>query len=116
MQEHSKGQTEYELTENHLLRISNAKGRRVECVTGSALITAYGEPTDFSIRQGNTFTIPNDGLTLIETIGKGRVRIKAAPPPGRAWLERVGRKAGNKLGSTLRRLRRSLQGGQPSTS
>lgn len=104
----AKGHVEYELTERRLLRLSNAMGRRVECVSGLALITAYGESTDFSLRQGNVFIIPNNGLTLIEAIGNGRIRVKSPALPGQASLARTGRK----MAELLRRLWVAVQGEQ----
>lgn len=104
----AKGHVEYELTEKHLLRLSNAMGRRVECVSGRALITAYGEQTDFTLREGNVFIIPNNGLTLIEAVGNGRVRVKSPALPGQATLARGGRG----LLQWLRRLWHAVQGEQ----
>jgi hypothetical protein len=83
-----QGQAEYRLTENHPLRIAYAAGRRIECLDGTAWITAYGESTDFMLRQGQTFEVPNDGLMLIDAVGSGVVRVRlpagsedgAAPP------------------------------------
>jgi hypothetical protein len=102
-----QGQAEYRLTENHPLRIAHAAGRRIECLVGTAWITAYGEHTDFMLRQGQTFEVPNDGLMLIDAAGSGGVRVRlpagsedgAAPPhllqrlsaaAGRLWPASVG--------------------------
>jgi hypothetical protein len=71
-----QGQAEYRLTENHPLRIAHAAGRRIECLDGTAWITAYGEHTDFMLRQGQSFTVPNDGLMLIDAVGSGVVRVR----------------------------------------
>ncbi|MDC8760160.1 DUF2917 domain-containing protein [Janthinobacterium fluminis] len=104
----AKGHVEYELTERHLLRLSNAAGRRIECVSGRALITAYGETTDFSLREGNVFIVPNNGLTLVEAIGNGRVRVKSPALPGQASLARTLRRAAE----LLRRIWHAVQGEQ----
>jgi hypothetical protein len=71
-----QGQAEYRLTENHPLRIAHAAGRRIECLDGTAWITAYGESTDFMLRRGQTFDVPNDGLMLIDAVGSGVVRVR----------------------------------------
>jgi len=71
-----QGQAEYRLTENHPLRIDHAAGQRIECLDGVAWITAYGESTDFFVRAGTTFDVPNDGLTLIEAVGANTVSIR----------------------------------------
>lgn len=78
-------QIEYELTEQHLLRLTNAKGRRVECVSGRALITACGEARDFELCAGQVFVVPNRGLILIEAIRNGRIRVAPAAPRRHAW-------------------------------
>lgn len=71
-----QGWAEYRLTQNHPLRIANAAGQRIECLDGTAWITAYGEHTDFMLRRGLSFEVPNDGLTLIDAAGAGVVRIR----------------------------------------
>lgn len=71
-------QVEYELSDTQLFRLSNAKGCRVQCLTGTALITVFGELDDFTLHPGETLVIPNHGLALVEAIGRGRVTVK--PP------------------------------------
>ncbi|HEX8405986.1 MAG TPA: DUF2917 domain-containing protein [Duganella sp.] len=72
----SQGLAEYRLTQDHPLRIVHAAGRHIECLEGTAWITAYGEPTDFMLRRGQSFEAPNDGLMLIEAAGAGAVRVR----------------------------------------
>lgn len=89
-----QGLAEYRLTQDHPLRIANAAGQRVECLDGTAWITAYGEHTDFMLRRGLTFEVPNDGLMLIEAAGAGVVRIRlpaetAAPQGWRGLQHKV---------------------------
>jgi hypothetical protein len=71
-----QGQAEYRLTQDHPLRIAHAAGRWIECLDGTAWITAYGENTDFMLRQGQSFEVPNDGLMLIDAVGSGVVRVR----------------------------------------
>lgn len=71
-----QGLAEYRLTQDHPLRIVHAAGRRIECLEGTAWITAYGEHTDFMLRPGQAFEAPNDGLMLIEAAGTGAVRVR----------------------------------------
>ncbi|MDR3481259.1 MAG: DUF2917 domain-containing protein [Burkholderiaceae bacterium] len=66
---------DFALVEDYPLRFSKAKGRRVECLSGVVWITAYNELSDYMLRAGEVFVIPNNGLTLIEAIGDCRVRI-----------------------------------------
>jgi hypothetical protein len=82
-----KGLAEYRLTQDHPLRIAHAAGQRVECLDGTAWITAYGEHTDFMLRRGQSFEVPNDGLMLIEAAGAGvvRVRLPAGSEPPLGW-------------------------------
>lgn len=90
------GQAEYKLSASQPLRLVHAAGRRIACLSGTAWITAYGQRTDFMLRAGQSFEVPNDGLTLIEAVGQGRVRIEA---PARAATQ------GHWAGRLLRRLR-----------
>jgi hypothetical protein len=66
------------LRENYLLRLAKVKHGRVKCVSGLALITAYNQLSDVELRPGEVFTVPNQGLILIEAIGACRLRIE--PP------------------------------------
>lgn len=77
-------QIEYELTEHRLLRLTGAQGRRIVCVSGRALITAYGEAADFELSAGQVFVVPNRGMVLIEAIKHGRIRV-APPAPRHGW-------------------------------
>ncbi|MEO5934602.1 MAG: DUF2917 domain-containing protein [Duganella sp.] len=87
-----QGLAEYRLTQDHPLRIAHAAGRWIECLEGTAWLTAYGEHTDFMLRRGQTFEVPNNGLMLIEAAGTGVVRVRmpveTAPPPGWRGLQR----------------------------
>lgn len=85
----SKGRAEYKLTENHPLRLVHAAGRRIDCLSGTAWITAYGQHTDFMLRAGQSFEIPNDGLTLIEAVGTGRVQVRLPEQRQVSWAERL---------------------------
>jgi hypothetical protein len=66
---------DFALAENHPLRFSKARGRRVECLSGIVWITAYNETQDTMLSPGQAFVIPNNGLTLIEAIGHCSVRV-----------------------------------------
>jgi hypothetical protein len=72
----TQGLAEYRLTQDHPLRVVHAAGHRIECLDGTAWITAYGEPTDFMLRRGQSFEVPNDGLMLIDAAGAGEVRVR----------------------------------------
>ncbi|MES2263242.1 MAG: DUF2917 domain-containing protein [Pseudomonadota bacterium] len=98
---------EYTLRSDQPLRLEDADGRVVEGVSGTTWITAYGQKTDFMLRPGQRFVVPNDGLTLIEAIGCSRVRVAA--PAEQAWTRRVARQASSRLAESLARLRQGLQ-------
>ena len=64
------------LTENHPLRLTRAKGHRVECVAGRVWITAYNEGGDIELTPGQKFIIPNHGLALVDALGTATVRME----------------------------------------
>lgn len=66
---------EFALLENYLLRLTNAKGCLVNCVSGIVLITAYNVPEDFELRPADVFVVPNNDLTLVEAIGDCHVQV-----------------------------------------
>ena len=99
-----RSNTEYTLKDNQPTRLSNAAGRRIECLSGMAWITAQGEYADVTLRAGEFYTIPNQGLLLVEAVGAGRIRVRAQTGLLQAVLERAG--------FALIRLGRSLQAGQ----
>lgn len=85
---------EVELHADHPLRLHGASGRKIEALSGTIWITAYGELTDFELAPGQSFVVPNDRLTLVEPIGCGTVRIEQPPSVASAlmrllnWLPR----------------------------
>lgn len=65
-------------------RLRDARGRRIECLSGRALITAFDVRDDIELECGQVFLVPNDGLVLIEGADRCRLRIRPAPVrPGR---------------------------------
>lgn len=78
--------TDYELASARPLRLEKAHASMIECVTGTAWITAYAQFEDCVLRGGERYTIPNDGLVLVEAVGSGRIRVHAAPAPVPALL------------------------------
>lgn len=85
-----QGQAEYRLTENHPLRLAHAAGQHIECLDGTAWITAYDQETDFVLRRGQSFEVPNDGLMLIEAVGASAVRVRLPKRPASRWRRAVG--------------------------
>jgi hypothetical protein len=85
-----QGQAEYRLSENHPLRLAHAAGQQIECLDGTAWITAYDQETDFVLRRGQSFEVPNDGLMLIEAVGASAVRVRLPSRPSSRWRRAVG--------------------------
>ena len=76
--------TEHDLQRDTPLRLEHASAGVIECLEGRAWITAYAEFDDTVLEAGQRYTIPNDGLVLVEAVGSGRIRFHAAAPQ-RAW-------------------------------
>ena len=98
---------EYTLSSDAPLRLEDAAGRVVENLSGMTWITAYGQSTDFILRPGQCFVVPNDGLTLVDAIGSSRIRIAA--PAAQGWSQRVLREGQARLAISMTRLRQGLQ-------
>ena len=77
--------TEHELRSERPLRLEKAHASVIECLSGTAWITAYAQFDDCVLRSGERYTIPNDGLVLVEAVGSGRIRVHATPAPRHAW-------------------------------
>jgi hypothetical protein len=75
--------TDHELRSERPLRLENAHASVIECLSGTAWITAYAQFEDCLLRSGERYTIPNAGLVLVEAVGSGRIRVhgSAAPRP-----------------------------------
>jgi len=98
---------EYQLTPNHPLRLEQAEGQTVQCIEGTAWITAYGQYTDFMLRSGQEFVVPNDGLTLVEAVGDGRIRV--GEPAEQSRMQQMLRQAHIRLVQARDHTRHSLQ-------
>jgi hypothetical protein len=98
---------EYQLTPNRPLRLEQAGGQTVECLEGTAWITAYGQHADFMLRSGQEFVVPNDGLTLVEAVGGGRIRVGGAAEQSR--VQQLLRHAHIRLVQARDHTRHSLQ-------
>jgi hypothetical protein len=73
---------DFALVEDYPLRFSKAKGRRIECLTGTVWITAYDELPDYMLKPGEVFVIPNNGKCVVEAIAYCQVRIDL---PSLSW-------------------------------
>ena len=77
--------TEHDLHSNRPLRLEHVSAHVIECVAGRAWITAYARFNDTVLQAGQRYTIPNDGLVLVEAVGSGRIRVHAAAPRHARW-------------------------------
>ena len=89
--------------------LRDALGMQVRVCAGQVLLTARDLPADIELGAGAAFTVPNDGLVLIEAIGAARVVVEPQP---RAQLAAGGamrpawlRQASAALSGSLQRFR-----------
>lgn len=64
------------LYDNTPIRVSEANGLVVHCLAGTLWITVNGVADDIYLLSGQSYRIPGNGLTLIESIGNGRARLE----------------------------------------
>lgn len=57
------------------LRLRRARGRQVACERGCVWITVPGEPDDIFLHAGQRWTVPANGLVLVEAEGSAVVRL-----------------------------------------
>ncbi len=71
------------LTENHVVRLYKAKGTQIACLAGVVWITIHNSAEDIILKPGEGYTIPNQGLALMEaaTSAAARVRITHEETP-----------------------------------
>jgi len=68
------------LSDNHPITLHQARGLRVTSTAGTIWITVTGETGDIFLEPGQTYEVSCNGLTIIESIGNGRVRLKKPDP------------------------------------
>lgn len=98
---------EWLLHANHPLSLTRARGRWVQCLSGRIWITVYNDASDFELLPGDIFIIPNAGLTLIEAIDQGRIRVQQ-----RARLQQIA----SRVLASFKRAKRSKAGSAPGAS
>lgn len=57
------------------LRLTHARGRRIVCRQGCVWVTAAGWPEDIFLSAGDRWTIPGNGLVLVEAEGSAMVDV-----------------------------------------
>lgn len=73
------GSGELCLADNQPLSLRQARGVRVVCMAGTLWLTVDGEAGDVFLRPGQSHRIASNGLTLVESIGAGRMRLERSP-------------------------------------
>jgi hypothetical protein len=58
-----------------LLLVGDHSGERIACLNGLIWITQSGNPEDFLICAGESFSITQKGITLIEGLAETRLKI-----------------------------------------
>jgi hypothetical protein len=87
--------SEFCLQENRPLRLRRARGLTVRCTAGILWITSHGENADIFLHAGESCHLTSNQLTLVESVGNGRVCLEMPTPP---------------LTGSMRRLRYALNG------
>ena len=80
------GSGQIQLAEGHPLSLRGACGQRIECTTGMVWITVAGQFADIFLSAGQSHQVQGNGLTLVESIGTGSIRI--GKPAGLPWFRR----------------------------
>ncbi|MBS1139756.1 MAG: hypothetical protein H6R13_1209 [Proteobacteria bacterium] len=70
--------SELNLTKSHPVRLSNARGVCIRCVSGTIWITAPDKLADIFLAPGETHRIDSHGLVLVESVSDGQVRLEMA--------------------------------------
>lgn len=71
---------EFCLKDNHPLSLRSAKGLHITCTAGTLWITITGQPDDIFLKTGDNYQLPGNGLTIVESIGPGRIRLDTTSP------------------------------------
>lgn len=63
------------LQENQPIRLLDACGIQIICTSGTIWITVTGLADDIFLTAGQCYTVCQNQLTLVESIGFGRIRL-----------------------------------------
>lgn len=66
------------LQDNQPVRLSGASGLHVVCTAGIIWITVSGEAEDIFLTAGERYQLSSNELTLVESIGSGKIRLLQA--------------------------------------
>lgn len=74
------GSLEFYLKANQPLCLHSAKNIKIACTEGVLWITVCGNDQDVLLSPGQSFQVPNNELTLIESIDEGKCRLTNPRP------------------------------------
>lgn len=77
------------LRDGRPIRLADALGMRVRCLRGTIWITSAGESGDVFLQAGESHLIPRNGLSLVESIGGGRIRLEKTATGAGRWFDRI---------------------------
>ena len=66
------------LARNESFAISNGKGYRVVCHSGSVWITQDNDPRDIILARGESFTLDRQGRALVHAFDAAAIAVKTA--------------------------------------
>jgi hypothetical protein len=73
------------LTPDHHLMLNDAAGVLVTPLSGRAWLTMEGDPRDIDLRPGIPYTIERDGLTLVNALEPGVLRVSIPRARASVW-------------------------------
>ena len=66
------------LQDNQPVRLTGARGLRIVCTAGTIWITLSGQAEDIFLTTNESYAIGSNALTLIESIGNGKIGLAQA--------------------------------------
>lgn len=92
--------SELNLTKSRPIRLTNASGVGIRCVSGTIWITTPERLADIFLAPGETHLIDSHGLVLVESVSDGRVSLETASQSNALkalldWLRCASRKRWN---------------------
>jgi hypothetical protein len=83
-----KTHTRHQIGPRHGLALRDARGRSVQCVSGSVWLTMEGDHRDVVLSPGASFVVDRDGLTLLAAQQPSAVQVSAQNQT-KSWWDRV---------------------------
>lgn len=77
------------LPAGQFLRLRKGSGCRIVCMAGVMLVTVSGVVEDIDLHASDGYTVPNDGLVLIEAVGAAVLTLAWPPLARLAWRSTI---------------------------